>query len=136
MAIIFDGNNTKNSPEAFPGVTLKSYIHPLPEYNDGYDSNKHGIPDVRFSFGLFKIDVGAEWPATRFDLAEVSYCLVGEGIFICDGIEHVFKSGSVIYIPKGETRVIKNTSDIPLEYLCIVDPAWLPKYELVLSNSN
>ncbi len=132
MAIIFDGNQTKISPEAFPGVTLKSYVHPLACYNDGYDTTRHGTPDVRFSFGLFTIEVGHEWPATKFDLAEVSYCLQGEGVFICDGVRYPFKQGTVIYIPKGEVRIIKNTSEVPLQYLCIVDPAWRPEYEVVL----
>lgn len=132
MAIIFNGNLTQDSPEAFPGVTLKSFIHPESIYNDGFDTKIHGAPNVGFSFGLFRLEVGVVWPATRFSIAEVSYCIEGEGIFICDDIEHEFKKGHVIYIPKNETRVIKNTGNIPLKFLCIVDPAWKPEYEETL----
>lgn len=132
MAIIFDGNQTKNSPEAFPGVVLKSFIHPKEEFHDGYNTAIYKAPEVNFSFGLFTIEPYAQWPATKFDIAEVSYCLEGEGIFICNEVEHQVKQGSVIYIPKGEVRIIKNTGNMPLKYLCIVDPAWLPEYEEVL----
>jgi mannose-6-phosphate isomerase-like protein (cupin superfamily) len=116
MAFVFNGNDVKNSPEAFDGVVLKSYIHPIDIYNDG----------------LFEICVGKSWPATRFDVSEVSYCLEGDGVFICDGVEHRFGAGDVIYIPKGEVRIIHNKGDTSLKYLCIVDPAWEPKYESVL----
>jgi mannose-6-phosphate isomerase-like protein (cupin superfamily) len=132
MTILFDGNITKNSLTPFAGVTLKSYIHPEAIYNDGFTAEQHGIPDVSFSFGLFTIDPGHEWPATKFSISEVSYCIQGKGIFICDGIEYAIKPGAVIYIPKGEVRIIKNTSNIPLKYLCIVSPAWKPEYEEVL----
>jgi mannose-6-phosphate isomerase-like protein (cupin superfamily) len=67
-----------------------------------------------------------------FDIAEVSYCLEGEGIWICDGKEFDFKPGYVIYVSSAEVRIIKNTSTVPLKYLCIVDPAWQPEYETVL----
>ncbi|MDF3047031.1 MAG: cupin [Candidatus Midichloriaceae bacterium] len=132
MTILFDGNLTKNSPAPFAGVNLKSYIHPEAVYNDGFNAKKYGIPDVNYSFGLFTIDPGHEWPATKFSISEVSYCIEGEGIFICDGIEYPIKPGSVIYIPKGEVRIIKNTSTAPLKYLCIVSPAWKPEYEEAL----
>ncbi len=132
MTKVFNGNHTKNSPVAFPGVILKSYIHPMPEYNDGYDTLKYDSPEVDFSFGLFTIKPRAQWPATKFDIAEVSYCLEGEGVFICDGAEYLVKPGFVIYIPKGVTRIIKNISDVELKYLCIVRPAWKPEYETVL----
>ncbi|MCE2992885.1 MAG: cupin domain-containing protein [Alphaproteobacteria bacterium] len=132
MAFVFNGNDVKNSPEAFDGVVLKSYIHPIDIYNDGYTKAQYQMPDVGFSFGLFEICVGKSWPATRFDVSEVSYCLEGDGVFICDGVEHRFGAGDVIYIPKGEVRIIHNKGDTSLKYLCIVDPAWEPKYESVL----
>lgn len=132
MTIVFEANEVKDSPEAFPGVVLKSFIHPDPQYHDGYNSQQYGTPEVAFSFGLFTLEPYAQWPATRFDITEVSYVLEGKGIFICDGKEHRVKAGSVIYIPKGEVRVIKNTTERPLKYLCIVDPAWQPAYEHVL----
>lgn len=133
MAYVFNGSKTKDTPESFPGVMLKSFIHPDPQFHDGYVSGQdYEAPQVRFSFGLFTIDPHHQWPATRFDIAEVSYCIEGEGLFICDDIEHSFKTGDVIYIPKGEARIIKNTSNKPLKYLCIVDPAWQPEYSTLL----
>jgi len=68
MTILFDGNVTKNSLTPFAGVTLKSYIHPEAIYNDGFTAEQHVIPDVSFSFGLFTIDPGHEWPATKFSM--------------------------------------------------------------------
>lgn len=132
MAFVFNKDNVKISPEAFDGVLLKSFIHPIEIYNDGYTAQDYTLPDVRFSLGLFEIGVGKSWPATRFDINEVSYCLEGDGVFICDNVEHKFSSGDTIYIPKGEVRIINNVGRVPLKYLCIVDPAWDPKYEEVL----
>ena len=132
MVIIFDGNKTKNSPEAFPGVTLKSFIHPDPKYNDGYNANPLGTPEVGFSFGLFTIEPFGIWPNTCFSITDICYCLSGEGILIANDTEYNFQSGAVIYIPKNTARIIKNILDTPLKYLSIVDPAWKPEYETVL----
>jgi len=38
----------------------------------------------------------------------------------------------VIYIPPGEVQHIENKSDIPLEFLCIVDPPWRKENEEIL----
>ena len=32
--------------------------------------------------------------------------------------------GQAIYIPPRSKQNIRNTGDVPLEFLCIVDPAW------------
>jgi mannose-6-phosphate isomerase-like protein (cupin superfamily) len=133
MAIIFDGNTTKKSPEVFPGITLQSFIHPTPEYNDGYDATQQTPPDVQFSLGLFTFAPHSEWPATRFDIAEVVYITEGKGIIVCNNEQTTVKKGSVVYIPKGEIRTIKNISDKPFTYICIVYPAWQPEYETVIT---
>lgn len=132
MAVIFNGNLTKKSPEAFPGVVLQSFIHPDPQFHDGYDTTKHFPPKVNFSLGLFTIAPHSTWPATRFDISEVNYVIEGTAIITCNNATETVSKGSVIYIPKGEIRIIANTSDKPFIYICVVDPAWKPEYETVI----
>lgn len=41
-------------------------------------------------------------------------------------------AGDVIYIPEGARQYVENTGPEPLEFWCIVAPAWSAKDELVL----
>ncbi|MFN7709431.1 MAG: cupin domain-containing protein [Holosporales bacterium] len=131
-AIVFDGNTTKFSPEAFPGVQLQSYIHPDPQWHDGYDANIHGAPDVRFSFGIFTIAPHHSWPITKFSIAEVIYVLSGTARLTAGDESFDLKEGQVVYLPKNLPRSIENTSDVPFRFLDMVDPAWQPEFEVAL----
>ena len=42
--------------------------------------------------------------------------------------------GSTVYIPPGAAQYIENTGDHDLIFLCIVDPAWQPEDEEILSD--
>ena len=39
-----------------------------------------------------------------------------------------------VYIPPNSTQYIVNTGDSPLEFLCIVDPAWHREDEEIFDN--
>lgn len=131
-AIVFNENQVKASPPAFDGVTLKSFLHPRPEFNDSFSSHQLGSPDVQYSFGLFVIEKGKRWPLTRFSITEVNYILEGEAEFEIEGEKLYVKKGDIIYIPPKHARSIRVIGDQNLKFLSIVDPAWLPEYEEVL----
>jgi mannose-6-phosphate isomerase-like protein (cupin superfamily) len=132
--IIFNGNETKFSPEAFTGVKLQSYMHPSPGFHDGYDIKDYGIPKIRFSFGMFTMLPNTKWPLTKFSIEEVNYVISGTAILKSeDGNIHILKLGDVFYVPSGEAREIENTSAYEeFKFLSIVDPAWQPEFEKVL----
>lgn len=130
--LVFNGNQVKTTPPVFEGVTLKSFLHPEPMFNDGFESDDLGRPDIRYSFGLFIIEKGKFWPLTRFSISEVDYILEGQAEFEVEGEKIQAQKGDVVYIPANQARTIRVLGDQNLKYLSIVDPAWLPHYEEVL----
>lgn len=130
--IIFTEKQVSITPPIFEGVTLKSFLHPDPQYNDGFSSFEQGLPEVRYSFGLFVIEKNKQWPLTRFSVSEVNYILEGAAIFEVEGTSYPLHPGDVIYIPPQQARSIRVVGDKDLKFLSIVDPAWLPQYEEVL----
>lgn len=130
--IVFNEDDVKTTPPVFDGVTLKSFIHPEPLFNDGFSSAALGLPEVRYSFGLFLIEKGKHWPLTRFSIVEVNYILEGCAEFEVEGEKLRVQKGDVIYIPPHQARSIHVIGDQDLKFLSIVDPAWLPQYEEVL----
>ena len=81
----------------------------------------------------------AKLPARRATLphslktSEVYYILKGRGMMYIDKKSHRVSPGNVIYIPPRSKQHIKNTGNMALEFLCIVDPAWKKKDEKILS---
>ncbi len=133
MTIVFSGNNTKFSPEAFPGVKLQSYMHPDPKFHDGYDTSSADAPNIGFSFGMFTMMPNSKWPFTRFTIEEVNYVISGTATLVCeDGNLHILKEGDIFYIPAMEARAIENLSDYEFKFLSIVDPAWQPEFEEII----
>lgn len=130
--LVFNGDLVKPTPPVFEGVTLKSFIHPEPAFNDGFESVDLGRPEARYSFGLFTIEKGKFWPLTRFSISEVDYILEGQAEFEIEGEKIHAQKGDVVYIPPHQARTIHVLGDQNLKYLSIVDPAWLPQYEEVL----
>lgn len=64
--------------------------------------------------------------------SEIYYILAGSGKM---HIGHQFAdvcAGQLIFIPPGAEQYIENTSQNPLTFLCIVDPAWHEDDEEVL----
>jgi mannose-6-phosphate isomerase-like protein (cupin superfamily) len=42
------------------------------------------------------------------------------------------EAGSVIYVPPGAKQSLENTGTDPIEFLCLVDPAWKAEDEAVV----
>jgi mannose-6-phosphate isomerase-like protein (cupin superfamily) len=66
--------------------------------------------------------------------SEVYYILAGRGIMDVGGERCAVEPGQAVYIPPGTVQQIRNTGSDQLVFLCIVDPAWQPADEAVLSG--
>jgi mannose-6-phosphate isomerase-like protein (cupin superfamily) len=67
----------------------------------------------------------------RLKTSEVYYILEGKGRMSIEGETQDVSSGEAIYIPPGSTQWIENTGSRDLVFLCIVDPAWQKRDEMV-----
>jgi mannose-6-phosphate isomerase-like protein (cupin superfamily) len=68
--------------------------------------------------------------------AEVYYILRGDGIMHIDDEEAAIKAQDTIYIPPHAIQWVENTGTIPLAFLCIVNPAWHPEAEQILTDDG
>ena len=87
---------------------------------------------LRYSLAHARVKPGLTSFSHQLRTSEVYYILKGEGLmFIGEESEMVYP-GQAVYIPPNQTQCIRNTGDIDLVFLCIVDPAWRVEDEKVL----
>jgi len=68
----------------------------------------------------------------RLTSSEVYYIIVGRGRMIVDDSVVLVEPGSVIYVPPGGKQSLENDGPTAIEFLCLVDPAWMPEGEEIL----
>lgn len=66
--------------------------------------------------------------------SEVYYVLRGTGMMHINEESEAVNAGDVIDIPPHSIQWIKNSGEEPLEFLCIVDPAWCVEDEEVATQ--
>ncbi|HRZ41939.1 MAG TPA: cupin domain-containing protein [Bacteroidales bacterium] len=106
------------------GTILRELLHP-------------GKADLklRYSLAYAVLPVGLTSLPHRLKTSEVYYILKGQGLMsINEETAQVFP-GQAVYIPPDAIQFIKSTGDQPLEFLCIVDPAWRREDEEVFDAS-
>ena len=103
------------------GCTLKEYFHP----------EKQPLK-VRYSLAHAVVSPREITRPHVLSTSEVYFILRGEGVMHIGEEEKTVTTCDVIYIPPGEVQHIENKSDIPLEFLCIVDPPWRKENEEIL----
>jgi mannose-6-phosphate isomerase-like protein (cupin superfamily) len=54
----------------------------------------------------------------------VYFIINGTGMIYVDEEHADVGPGRAVYVPPNARQFIRNVSDAPLEFLCIVDPAW------------
>ena len=86
----------------------------------------------RYSLAHAKLPAKKKTIPHRLKASEVYYILKGRGIMYIDRKSYKVGARSVIYIPPRSRQYIKNTGNMALEFLCIVDPAWKKKDEKIL----
>jgi mannose-6-phosphate isomerase-like protein (cupin superfamily) len=70
----------------------------------------------------------------RLKTSEVYYIIEGEGVMHIDEETAAVSAGATIYIPPKAIQFIKNSGKRDLVFLAIVDPAWRPEDEEVLTE--
>ena len=64
--------------------------------------------------------------------SEVYYFIAGRGVMKVDAESSAVEPGSVIYVPPGAKQALENNGTVPIEFLCLVDPAWTAEEEAIV----
>ncbi len=118
---------------------LKTSLSECPEFQAGDHTWLRELlhPDkaplaIRYSLAHGKLDPGQRSKWHRLASTEVYYFIAGRGVFAVDGRSVPVEPGSVVYVPPGSKQSLLNDGAVPIEFLCLVDPAWRREDEDVL----
>ena len=78
------------------------------------------------------LDPGAQSLWHRLKSSEVYYFIAGHGVMKVDAESVTVEAGSVVYVPPGAKQALENNGANPIEFLCLVDPAWTAEDEAVV----
>ena len=102
------------------GTVLRELLHPV-----------HDSVECRFSLAHARLTVGT-WSALHaLKSMEVYYVLAGHGRMEIDGEQRDVRPGDAVHIPPHGRQRILSVGPEPLEFLCIVDPAWRAEDEII-----
>jgi quercetin dioxygenase-like cupin family protein len=74
-----------------------------------------------FAMRRFEVDAGGHTPHHDHAWEHECYILSGEGVIVDgQGNENQIKAGDCIYVPCCEKHQFRNTSEQPLQFLCMV----------------
>jgi mannose-6-phosphate isomerase-like protein (cupin superfamily) len=110
-------------PEFLAGddTVLRELLHPA----------KHQLAlGYSVAHGTLAPGVRSKWH--RLTSAEVYYIIAGRGRLTVDDSVVAVEPGSIIYVPPGGKQSLESSGPTAIEFLCLVDPAWLPEDEEVL----
>ena len=100
---------------------LKELLHP-----------KKQSLKIRYSLAHATLKRGEKSIPHKLKTSEVYYIINGKGIMYIDKKSSPVSKDTVIYIPPNSVQHIENSGKSELKFLCIVDPAWRKKDEIVL----
>jgi mannose-6-phosphate isomerase-like protein (cupin superfamily) len=80
--------------------------------------------NIHYSLAWAMVKPGEKTLPHTLDNTEVYYILNGAGLIYINNEETRIKPHDVIYIPAQAVQYVENDTNEPLEFLCIVDPAW------------
>jgi mannose-6-phosphate isomerase-like protein (cupin superfamily) len=78
------------------------------------------------------LDPGEQSLWHRLKSSEVYYFIAGRGVMKVEEESLAVEAGSVIYVPPGAKQSLLNNGTDPIEFLCLVDPAWTAADEAVV----
>lgn len=118
--IIKDLSNCRYMTAA-DNTTLCELLHPARE----------GL-DLSFSIAHAVLQPGVtSLPHRLKTSSEVYFILEGKGEMHIDSEKAAVRAGQAILIPPGSWQYIRNTGDMSLKFICIVDPFWRAEDEEV-----
>lgn len=87
---------------------------------------------IRYSLAVAWLDPGQRSAPHRLKSAEVYLVIRGSGVMHIDSESAEVAPGDAVYIPAGAVQWLENPGAHPIEFACIVDPAWRAEDEQVL----
>ncbi|MBW4460223.1 MAG: cupin domain-containing protein [Nodosilinea sp. WJT8-NPBG4] len=102
------------------GTQLRELLHP----------DKQDLA-LRYSLAHAILPAGQVSTPHALTTSEVYYILAGQGEMTIDGETSPVEPGDAVYIPPHARQHIRNTGDLPLVFICLVDPAWRQEDETV-----
>jgi quercetin dioxygenase-like cupin family protein len=69
---------------------------------------------------VFDLQPGGYTPKHHHDWPHINYILSGEGTLFLDDQENPIAAGAYAYVPANALHQFRNTSDKPLQFICIV----------------
>jgi mannose-6-phosphate isomerase-like protein (cupin superfamily) len=100
---------------------LRELLRPVP-----------GSVDARYSLAQGRLEPETSSKRHVLTASEVYYFLAGEGTMHVGSESAAVRRGTVVAVPPGAEQWVCNTGTGPLEFLCLVDPAWTPDCERIL----
>jgi mannose-6-phosphate isomerase-like protein (cupin superfamily) len=94
-------------------TALREIMHPV-----------HDQIKVGYSIAHASIAVGAASLPHQLKSSETYYILEGEGRMYLGGSKREVGKNDVFWVPPKVEQYLENTGDIPLVFLCIVEPFW------------
>ncbi|NIM19982.1 MAG: cupin domain-containing protein [Candidatus Latescibacteria bacterium] len=88
--------------------------------------------ELDYSFAIARLAPGEASILHRLKSSEIYYVLVGEGEIHIGGDQAEIRPGQTIYVPPNAAQRVKNTGDVDLAFICIVNPAWKTEDEEIL----
>jgi quercetin dioxygenase-like cupin family protein len=73
-----------------------------------------------FAMRLFEMEAGGYSPLHIHDWEHEVFILEGEGVVVGGKEEKKFKAGDAIFIPPNEKHQLKNSSEKPVKFLCLI----------------
>lgn len=92
--------------------------------------------DLHYSLAWAQVRPGEHTRPHTLTCSEVYYILQGEGVLSINNEERRVCKDDTILIPAGAVQSVENTGTEPLEFLCIVDPAWRPEVEHIIKQDG
>jgi mannose-6-phosphate isomerase-like protein (cupin superfamily) len=86
---------------------------------------------IRYSIVHCLVEPGKSSKPHKLKSSEVYVITNGEGVLHVDNESCQVKKDHAAYVPPHSRQFIENTGKAPLEFLCIVDPAWKQEDEMV-----
>ncbi|MFA5363233.1 MAG: cupin domain-containing protein [Candidatus Omnitrophota bacterium] len=117
----------KDCPEFTSGdnCSLREILHP-----------SKACLKLGYSLAYARVKPGRTTTKHSLKGSEVYYILEGTGIMYIDREQKRVSAGCTVYIPPKAVQCIKNTGKKALVFLCIVDPAWRARDEIVFPKGR
>ena len=100
---------------------IKQYFHP-----------KNTSNGIRFSMVQCILESGKKSKKHKLRSSEVYYILEGHGKLKMQDKTFNLEKDDSVFVPSNSEQFIENTGTNDLKFLCIVDPAWQAKDEVIL----